>query len=117
MDVNSVSPVATPNASNMNNLKKLSKEEFLKLQGATEELYNNLHKSKSGFIKIHRITGNPYSISGHTEAFGEGIALYVKNSSEWWTTSNITYINWEEGWFDTLNSRYNFTFKEDKNEN
>ena len=80
-------------------------------------LYNNLHKSKSGFIKIHRITGDPYSIKGYTEAFGEGIALHVKNSSEWWTTSNITYINWEEGWFDTLNSKYNFTFEEDKNEN
>lgn len=109
--------MVTPNASNMNNLKKLSKEEFLKLQGATEELYNNLHKSKSGFIKIHRITRDPYSISGHTEAFGEEVALHVSNNSEWWTTSNITYINWEEGWFDTLNSRYNFTFEEDKNEN
>lgn len=101
----------------MNNLKKLSKEEFLKLQGATEELYNNFHKSKSGFIKIHRITGDPYSISGHTEAFGEGVSLHVLNNSEGCTTSNITYINWEEGWFDTLNSRYNFTFEEDKNEN
>ena len=40
----------------INKLKKLSKEEFLKLPDASEELYNNLHKSKSGFININRIT-------------------------------------------------------------
>ena len=100
----------------INKLKKLSKEEFLKLPGASEELYNNLHKSKSGFININRITGDSYSIKGYTEAFGEGIALFVENPSRWWQTSNITHINWEEGWFDTLNSRYNFTFKERYNE-
>lgn len=101
----------------MNRLKQLSKEEFLQLQGATEELYENLQKGKSGFIKIRRMTGDPYSIGGYTDLFAEGFSLHVENSSEWWNTSNVTYINWDKGWFDTLNSRYNFIFEEDKDEN
>ena len=97
-----------PNANNMNRLKQLSKEEFLQLQGATEELYESVQKGKSGFIRINRTTGDPYSIGGYTKLFAEGLSLHVSNDSEWWSTSNVTYINLDEGWFDTLNSRYNF---------
>ena len=106
-----------PNANNMNRLKQLSKEEFLQLHGATEELYESIQKSKSGFIRIKRTTGDPYSIGGYTELFAEGLSLFVSNNSEWLNIPNVTYINWDKGWFDTLNSRYNFIFEEEKNEN
>ena len=49
---------------------------------------------------------------GHTDAFGEGISCYMCTMSRWYQTSTIRHINWEEGYFDTLNSRYYFKFKE-----
>lgn len=94
-------------------LKKLSKEEFLKLEGATEELYNALQSSKEGNIKIWKEDDPSFTPQfGFTYAFGEGISVNMSNFKYWYRTSVIQNINWEEGYFDTLNSRYNFTFEE-----
>ena len=47
-----------------------------------------------------------------TDAFGEGLSCYLYTTDRWFTTSVIRHINWEEGYFDTLNSRYYFKFEE-----
>lgn len=96
-------------------LKQLSKEDFLKQLGATEELYYNLQNSKEGWIEIWKKDKSVHE-SGYTGAFGEGISCYMYTMSEWYTTSVIRHINWEEGYFDTLNSRYYFNFKESNSE-
>ena len=93
-------------------LKKLSKEEFMKLPGATEELYVAVQNAKSGYIEVTHATQKHFH-KGYTEAFGEGISCYMCTPHEWYTTSVIKNINWGEEYFDTLNSRYYFKFKED----
>lgn len=109
--------VAIQNVVNMTRteLKKLSKEEFMKLPGATEDLYVAVQNSKSGYIEVTH-AGQKHFHKGYTEAFGEGISCYMCTPNEWYTTSVIKKINWGEGYFDTLNSRYYFKFKEDKDE-
>ena len=94
-------------------LKQFPKEEFLKLTSCNEDLYNALQNSKEGFITVTRESDGRVE-QGHTWAFGEGISCRMDNTSTWWCTSVIKKINWEEGYFDTLNSRYRFKFIEDK---
>ena len=91
--------------------KKMSKEEFLQQNGATEELYEALQNSKEGYITIkHSATGEVHH--GWTEAFGEGLSVRMDNPSRWYRTSPIKYINWKKEYFDTQNSRYEFKFEE-----
>lgn len=107
--------MAIQNVNNMERtkFKNLSKEEFMQLPGATEDLYTAVQNSKSGYIEITHATQKHFH-TGYTETFGEGISCYMTSPRGWYITSIIKYINWEEGYFDTLNSRYYFTFKEDK---
>lgn len=92
-------------------IKKMSKDEFMKLDGASEELYNAIQNAKTGFIYItHRNEG--HSHKGRTCTFGEGISLRMDTPHEWYHTSVIQKINWEEKWFKTLNSIYDFDFIE-----
>lgn len=92
-------------------LKKLSKEEFLKLPRTTEEIYNSLQNSKAGWINARR-KGDGAGEKGITEAFGEGLPVWISNpNGNWWTTSNIQSIDWENHTFKTLNSTYDFEFK------
>lgn len=93
-------------------LKQMSKEEFMQQNGATEELYDILQNSKEGYIEIWKEDGSVVK-HGYTQAFGEGISVRMDNIKEWYITSVIKYINWDKGYFDTLNSRYYFKFKED----
>jgi len=92
-------------------LKKLSKEEFLDYTGLTEEIYEALQKSKEGWIKISRITDGAGD-QGFTSAFGEGISCRLSNHDTWYVTSVIQNIDWENHTFKTLNSTYNFEFKD-----
>lgn len=94
-------------------IKALSKEEFMKRPGATEELYNALQNSKSGWIKISRDYDGAGEY-GMTEAFGKGISCYISNPSRWYRTSVIESIDWENHIFKTMNSIYNFEFKDNK---
>lgn len=93
----------------------MTKEEFLKYPDATEWLYNCLQKSKEGHIRIRK-DDDSIQEHGFTDAFGEGISLYLSNPSRWYQTSTIKQINWKEGYFDTKNSRYYFDFKEFKHD-
>ena len=89
----------------------MTKEEFLKYPDATESIYSALQNSKEGWIEIWKEDKSVWA-QGHTDAFGEGISCYMSTISRWYTTSVIKNINWEEEYFDTLNSRYYFKFKE-----
>lgn len=97
-------------------LKQMPKEVFLALPEATEQLYNDLHNAKEGFIYVER-ERDGLKRKGHTWAFGEGVSCRMDTIDYWWCTSVVQKINWKEGYFDTLNSRYKFKFIEDeKNE-
>lgn len=77
----------------------------------SEELNNALQNSKCGIIHVkHAITDKTHY--GITAAFGEGIGCYMSNEDRWFTTSTIKKINWKEGYFETLNSKYFFDFEE-----
>ena len=77
----------------------------------SEELNNALQNSKCGIIHVkHANTGKTHY--GITAAFGEGIGCYMSNEDNWFTTSTIKKINWEEKHFETLNSKYFFDFEE-----
>lgn len=88
----------------------LSEEEFInKFQN--EQLYNYLHNSKCGYIRITNFdTGETHY--GITGAFGENIGCYMSNEDEWFTTSIIQKIDWDKKKFQTMNSVYKFEFEE-----
>ena len=94
-------------------LKEMSKEDFLQLPESTEQLYEDLHKAKEGFIIVTRERDGVHQ-KGYTNAFGEGISCRIDGFSSWWLTTPIREINWEKGYFDTQNSRYKFEFIERK---
>lgn len=91
-------------------LKSMSKEEFLALPNMTEEIYNALQNSKEGWISISRV-GDGKGQKGRTNAFGEGLSCKIDGVDGWYITSIIQSIDWENHTFETLNSVYNFEFK------
>ena len=100
-------------------IKELSKEDFMKLDGASEQLYNNLQKAKSGFIRVEKISKNKGAIAtgdvyeGHTDTFGEGVSLIIGDRFYTFKSSVIVKINKTKSTFKTLNSTYKYQFKED----
>lgn len=100
----------------INELKQLSKEDFLKQPGSTEELYQALHNSQSGWIQIERLSDGIKS-HGWTAGFGEGISCRVDGPNNWWITSPIKHIDWDKQIFKTKNSTYRFIFKHESTSN
>jgi hypothetical protein len=100
-------------------IKELSKEDFMKLDGASEQLYNNLQKAKSGFIRVEKISKNKGAIAtgdvyeGHTDTFGEGVSLIIGDRFYTFKSSVIVKINKTKNTFKTLNSTYKYQFQED----
>lgn len=92
------------------NYKLLSKEEFIEIC-SDEETYNALKNSKTGLIEISYLDGTNKH-SGFTAALGEGIACRMSNEDNWYTTSTIKSIDWNNKTFETLNSIYKFEFQE-----
>lgn len=74
--------------------------------------------SKVGKIRIRKISENPGYLnkddwfSGITANFGEGMGVHISDTTEWFTTSTIQEIDWENNRFYTLNSTYEFQFEE-----
>lgn len=105
---------------NIVELKKLSKEEFLS-KYPDEGIYNDLQDSKEGHIKITKISDNSGylengdSREGYTPAFGEGLSCYMDCGGNYYYTSVIREIDWENKIFYTLNSKYSFEFDESTN--
>ena len=91
-------------------LKLLDKDQFLEIVDS-EEIYEAVKKSKSGLIKISYLDGSNEQ-HGFTASFGEGIACRMSNEHEWYTTSTIKKIDWEDQTFETLNNIYKFEFQE-----
>lgn len=99
-------------------LRKLSKEEFLKDHPDEEDIYDAIYNSKTGFITITKISDNPgylsnnETVSGYTAGFGEGMSCFIDCISNYYYTSTIQKIDWENNIFYTLNSKYSFEFNE-----
>ena len=92
------------------NCKLLSKEEFIE-KYADEELYNALKNAKTGLIEISYLD-NTNKHYGFTAAFGEGLACRMSNEDNWYTTTTIKSIDWDNKTFETRNSVYKFKFQE-----
>ena len=103
--------------SNILELKKLSKDEFLS-KYHDEGIYNDLQNSREGHIKITKISDNSGYMApgdtkeGYTPAFGEGLSCYMDCGETYYYTSIIKKIDWENKIFYTLNSKYSFEFDE-----
>ena len=92
------------------------KKEFITTVGP-EEAYNKIQESKVGYIKVHKISDNPgieknKVYEGITACFGEGLAMWLSNETNWFHTSVIQSIDWNDKTFKTLNSTYAFEFEE-----
>ena len=87
--------------------------EVIPLKSDGEYIYNKLLEAKVGHISIKQVSGNKvgFTMSGVTATFVEGLSLFIDNDTHFYYTSVVEKINWEEGYFDTLNSRYEFTFE------
>ena len=81
-------------------------------------ILDELKKSKSGWIKIKKISDNGgyltknESESGWFAVFAKGMSLYIGNGSHYYYTSNIVDIDWDKKLFLTLNSIYSFEITE-----
>lgn len=103
-------------------LKLMSKEEFDEKYGRDDELFDNIQHALSGHIKVTKVSDNYGYLSpgewreGKTPLFGEGIALWICGTEDdFYHTSTIQSIDWENNTFKTLNSTYKFEFNESKN--
>lgn len=97
-------------------LRTKPKKEFIKNVGP-EDAYENVQKSKVGYIVVHKISDNPgikknKIYEGITACFGEGLAMWLSNETSWFHTSVVKSINWENNTFETENSVYRFKFEE-----
>lgn len=81
-------------------------------------ILDEIKKSKSGWIKIKKISDNGgyltknESESGWFAVFAKGMSLYIGDGSHYYYTSNIVDIDWDKKLFLTLNSIYSFEIKE-----
>lgn len=81
-------------------------------------ILDEVKKSKSGWIKIKKISDNGgYLIKNESESgwfavFTKGMSLYIGNDSHYYYTSNIVDIDWDKKLFLTLNSIYSFEITE-----
>lgn len=82
-----------------------------------------LSNAKKGWMTIKKLEGvnNEFisvgsEHSGHADAFIEGIPLFLESPTDWFRTSIIRSINWEDKTFQTLNSTYSFTLNEETSE-
>ena len=79
---------------------------------------DEVKKSKSGWIKIKKISDNGgyltknESESGWFAVFVKGMSLYIGDGSHYYYTSNIVDIDWDKKLFLTLNSIYSFEITE-----
>lgn len=81
-------------------------------------ILDEVKKSKSGWIKIKKISDNGgyltknESESGWFAVFAKGMSLYIGDGSHYYYTSNIVDIDWDKKLFLTLNSIYSFEITE-----
>ena len=94
--------------------------QYLKKYGTStlKNCIDEIKKSKSGWIKIKKISDNGgyltknESESGWFAVFAKGMSLYIGNVSHYYYTSNIVDIDWDKKLFLTLNSIYSFEITE-----
>ncbi len=90
--------------------EEMEEKDFLLIKG-----------TKSGYIFIRKISNNSGYLSnnesrnGFTPMFSEGLSCYIFLDDlyeDYYYTSVIESIDWENKIFTTINSKYSFEFKE-----
>lgn len=82
------------------------------------KLIEGIKNSKSGWIKIKKISDNAGYLNEGESMFGwfailaKGLSLYMGDESHFYYTSNIVDIDWNKKLFLTLNSIYSFEITE-----
>lgn len=93
---------------------KLTPENELKGIVKNLKIVERIKNSKSGWIKIKKISDNGgyltknESESGWFAVFTKGMSLYMGDDLHYYYTSNIVDIDWDKKLFLTLNSIYSF---------
>lgn len=97
---------------------KLTPENELENLVKDPKLIERIKNSKSGWIKIKKISNNAGYLSAGESMFGwfailaKGLSLYMGDESHFYYTSNIVDIDWDKKLFLTLNSIYSFEITE-----
>ena len=97
---------------------KLTSENELENLVKDPKLIEGIKNSKSGWIKIKKISDNVGYLSEGESMFGwfaifaKGLSLYMGDDSHFYYTSNIVDIDWDKKLFLTLNSIYSFEITE-----
>ena len=116
----------TPLVKGVEELKKMTEEEFLeshfyKEDGIDLEYFHKIKNSKSGYIRIIKTSDNQgylresESREGFTPILAEDFSCHVILDDiyeDYYYTSTIQKIHWDKGEFETKNSTYSFVFKE-----
>lgn len=116
----------TPLVKGIEELKKMTEEEFLeshfyKEDGIDLEYFHKIKNSKSGYIRIIKTSDNQgylresESREGFTPILAEDFSCHVILDDiyeDYYYTSTIQKIYWDKGEFETKNSTYSFVFKE-----
>lgn len=92
--------------------KGMTLEELTKVVGNADDaktFYDALKSSREGYFRIRKIKPSlGDEKEGWSYAFAENMPLHIDNPERWYSTSNVTKINWDEGTFETMNSVYSF---------
>lgn len=97
---------------------KLTPENELESLVKDPKLIEGIKNSKSGWIKIKKISNNigylftNESVSGWFAILTKGMSLHLGDDSQFYYTSNIVDIDWDKKLFLTLNSIYSFEITE-----
>lgn len=109
---------AIPRQRQLKTLRESSLEELKNKLGddkTAEQVYKSLQKSISGYLIIQR--EKPASEDTHegwTYVFAVGLPLHLDRPEDWYSTSNIAWIDWDKRRFGTKNSLYSFEMVEVK---
>ena len=109
---------AIPLQQQLKTIKESSLEELKNKLGddeTAEQVYKSLQESFSGYLKIQREKpASEETHEGWTYIFVEGLPLHLDRPEDWYSTSNIVWINWDALMFGTKNSIYSFEVVEEK---
>lgn len=108
---------AIPRQQQLKTLKESSLEELKDKLGdeeTAEQVYKALQNTSSGYLKIQREKpASEETHEGWTYVFAVGLPLHLDRPEDWYSTSNIVWINWDALMFGTRNSIYSFDVVEE----
>lgn len=87
---------------------------------AKTDFEKTIGNSKSGYLKIKKVSKNmgylmtDEEFAGYAPIFGTGFSVYLINQYDYFHTSLVIEIDWENHILHTQNSEYSFEFREIK---